>query len=232
MNEWLKENTNINEQEYDSIINSDTITMNGKYKKPDAEIVNTIFDHPLIPIKGFAFQKPNMLHKLIFKVKGNRKTYIHQNIKFKILAEYIKDLSSEYIDIKALTKLLYSKDKLGKCFQLSINIAILFDNSKVVLAMCEDPDFKTPVKFLHSFVIIKKDEVEYVVDGAFNIVIEKKIYFDLLKPNVINEIPGKKAFIDAYYIAFKTDAAKYMGYVDYLCYPKEIMECAKTYTKK
>jgi len=231
MNEWLKENTDINEQEYDNIINSDTVTMNGNYNKKNAEIVDSIFDHPIIPIKGFSFQKPNIFHKLVFKVKGNRRTYVHQNIKFKILAEYIKDLNSEYIDIKALTRFLYSKDKLGKCFQLSIDIAILFDNSKVVLAMCEDPDFKTPVKFLHAFVVIEKDDVEYSIDGTLNIIMEKDTYTSLLKANIINEIPGRKAFEESYYI-HNTDIAKDIMYVDYLCYPEEIIYGVKTYIKK
>lgn len=230
MNEWLKQNTTIDEKEYDSIINSDTINIKGSLEKNDGEMVDTIFDHPMISIKGFAFKKPNIFSKWFFEVKGNRKIYIHNNIKFRILAEYIKNINSEFIDIKALTKFLYSKDKLGQCFQLSVHLSLLFDNSKVILAMCQNYVFKQKIEFLHAFVVFEKEGIEYVVDGAFNILMEKNTYFDLMKPNIINEIPGKRAFKEAYYI-HNSAVSEQVMYVDYLCYPNEILQGVKNYTK-
>jgi len=230
MNEWLKQNTTIDEKEHDSIINPDTHNVKGVSKKKDTKMAATTFDHPMLSIKGFTFKKPNIFSRLFFKVQNAKNFYIHKDIKFRILAEYIKDINSEFIDIRALTKYLYSKDKLGRCFQLSISISILFDNSKIVLAICQDYLFKDPVDFLHAFVIIEKDGIEYVVDGAFNIIMEKNTYFELMKPTIINEISGKKAFKETLFI-HNTAVSGQIEYADYLCYPDEVLQGVKNYIK-
>ena len=59
---------------------------------------------------------------------------------------------------------------------------------------------------------------------------EKNTYFELMKPTIINEISGKKAFKETLFI-HNTAVSGQIEYADYLCYPDEVLQGVKNYIK-
>ena len=84
MKEWILENTDISEEEYNKLINLNTISINGKSNlQPNQKISN----HPIINIALFTSKKSSIRRRKKFKIKKlkdiNKKNYYtYQKIKF------------------------------------------------------------------------------------------------------------------------------------------------------
>ena len=102
-------------------------------------------------------------------------------------------------------------------------------NSKVVIAMCDNPWTKETDKFLHCFVTYQgKDGIEIVFDATLNIIMEKELYLKLFKANIISEIEREKMISDIEYIQANKISVTVS---EYLCFPEEIVQGVKRYVK-
>lgn len=220
MKEWILENTEITEEEYDKIINPNTVYI--KDLTPISTDINK--KHPFYNILTFTEKKANFFRNKIYKIKqiksNSHNHYIHQNIEFYILGEHIK----------YLTYLMYSKDRYGKCFYINSKICLLTNNSYLTTALCTSP-FYNDKQFIHSFVTIQYNNKEYILDGIYNIIIEKEIYFNIFNPKIISNIPREQLKSDLEnIIEFEKVSQIYRG--EYLCFPTQIMQSIKKRTKK
>ena len=57
MREWILENTGVSPEEYDKLINYDTVSINGKSNKQSIE---SISNHPIINIALFTTKKTSI----------------------------------------------------------------------------------------------------------------------------------------------------------------------------
>jgi len=193
---------------------------------PKADIAYTpckLFSHPLIGIDAFTIKKPNKLRKLKYKVITENNYYIHQKIKFIILAELIQEMK----------EILYSPKRNNKCGELSFQIAIsLKENCRIVTAICIDPFNQEHKTFLHTFIIITNSNgKEFCMDATINAVIEKKVYLELLQAKIISDIPNENLKQDNIIIN-QANIAKHLNLAEYLCFPEQITSTAKKLVKK
>ncbi len=232
MKEWILKNTIITEEQYDSLINANTINMieesitendkkNEELTNEKTETLRKVFDHPLCTIDAFTLEKPTLLRKITYGVKGKNNEYTCKNIKFSILAEQLKDKQD----------ILYSEDRKGICGDLSSYICAITPNTSIVTAMCIDPAYNDQHQFLHSFVIIKReDKKEYVLDSTFNIIIEKEEYLKLLEAKVISNISRKKYYNDLSCLE-KLNLGNSISLAEYLCFPDQVIDGVKKLTR-
>jgi len=229
MKQWIIENTNITEEKYDNII----ITSQTYNPKEGNNFINTIFNNKLLAIHDFTYKSPNILRQTIYNIQKNNKTYNHKNIKFIILAEHLETLLSKTKkkEIKQLKNKLYSTKRDHKCFELSMEISKFLDNCYITTALCKDPYFKKTNYFLHTFLIIERNNIEYVIDSTFNIIIKKDIYFELFKAKLISKI-DKETLLEYLNYIKENNYSEYLNFSEVLCFKDEIVNTIRTKAKK
>lgn len=229
MKEWILENTNITEPEYDNTI----LILTSNTYKPSNEPINNIFNNQLVAIHTFTYKKPSTIRKILFNVKGKEDTYLHKNIKFKILAEQLENITSnlKYEDIEQLKKILYSIKRDHKCFSLSLQICDALENCYITTALCKNPYCKKESYFLHTFLIIEKNKTEYIIDSTFNIIMKKHTYLNLFKAKIISKIDKETFLKDMEYIK-NCQFANHINFSEYLCFKDEVMQAAKKLSKQ
>ena len=222
MKEWIIDNTTVTEERYDSLLNSSLIKSNLYKKIKDNTKYTIIHTHPFYRIGVFTYKKPTKLRCSIYGIRKNKNYYVYKDIKFKVLSETLFEKKDPY------KKLLYSKKRIGTCISKSLDIGSNIRGSKIMIAICDEPFINPTKKLLHAFVIYEKNEKEYVVDGTFNIIMEKEIFFKLYNANIISQIESEKVVEDINLIT-KLDIDMYM--FEYFCFRDEIMEGVKKYIK-
>lgn len=220
MKQWILENTSITEELYDSLINPVTVEM-----KDVSEPVTKqqLTNHPIINIDIFTIEPPTEKRQKDFGIQKDKDYYTYQNIRFLILAEVLTPLKS----------LLYGVKRFGRCFTISVKIALITPNSKLVTAMCTDIFHINHERYLHTFVILQDPETqeEYVLDGTMNTIMKKDEYFKLFDAQIISEI-DKQEFIKTAILFSKLNIQDEISLLEYLCFPKETKIAAKKLYRK
>lgn len=219
MREWILENTDITAKKYDSLINPDMIHTTGTKITEKPYIEADLFSNPIIVIDEFTREKPNNYTKSKYKVISKKDYYIHQNVKFYILAELINDMRET----------LYSSDRIGRCIELSIEIAKKLKDCHIATAICINPFNKLYDTFLHTFIIFTKNNEEYVIDATLNAVIRKKTYLSLHKAKIISDIPKDIAISNLDII--DELSTLHISQAEYLCFPTQVMNAVKKFTR-
>lgn len=220
MKEWILENTDVTEEEYDKLINPETITIEGVTTESN-HTPNHYFEHPMLAIDLFTQNKPTTLRKLKYRVIKKKKTYIHKKIKFIILADLLKDMQ----------EILFSINRKGKCFKLSSEILAQYGNTELLTAMCIDPFYKEPTPFLHSVIISKNNKnKEFILDATFNVAIEKETYLKLLQANIISTI-SREDFINIINMVSEQNLGKFIALQEYFCFPEQVTSAIKKLSK-
>ena len=224
MKEWILENTVVTEERYDSLINPNTVKMLEFERKEDK--LYELSNHPIVNIDNFTHKKPTITRCMIYGIKKRKKYYIYKDIEFRVFSELLTIKNNPFIEE------LYSDNRIGTCFDKSIQICLSNDNSKILTAMCIDPFLQNHKKFIHSFVCVKgKDGKEYIVDGTINTVIEKEKYMKIYNAQIITEIDKNKfeSFMD--FIIENGEFGNYISIVEYLCFPDEVIEGIEKHIK-
>ncbi|MBQ3475106.1 MAG: hypothetical protein IJH20_02950 [Bacilli bacterium] len=111
---------------------------------------------------------------------------------------------------------LRSEDRLGKCTEKSISLAMgNVNKSKVVIGYLDN----SVDKVLHAIFVDYTYDKEYVFDYSMNIVMEKRQYLELMDYDIINEIESVNIKKDKKIL----DRFDHFGTKFYLCYRDEIM---------
>lgn len=225
MKDWIIKNTNVKEEQYDNIFNTNIVMINGVSKKATEKDAS---DHPIINISMFTFDYPTFFRIKKFKIKKIKDTnkknlYIYKNIKFYILGEQIPLYANELFTGKRITQCFYLNSTL--CLQANLN-------SYLITAMCKNPYRKNNDTYLHTFVLLKHDNgQDYILDGTANIITDKKTYFNIFKPNIISCISKEKLKKDLELLKpFEESMQIYRP--EYLCFTKETVKAAKKLTKQ
>lgn len=220
MREWILNNTDITEKEYDSLINPETLYIEGE-SNPTIKDTNKIFEHPMLAIDLFTQQKPTLLTQIKYHIIKKENYYIHKHNKFIILA----------IILPEMQEILYSTNRKGKCFELSLNILKKYHNANIVIAMCANPNCKEYTPFLHAITLVKNESGnEYILDTTYNVIMEKETYLNLFKANIISIIP-REQFKNEYPIIVELLKNKSVYLDEYLCFPEQVITAAKRLTK-
>lgn len=225
MKEWILENTSIKEEQYDSIINLNTVIINGKTNNlPNEKII----DHPIINICMFSYEYPTLFRRMKYKVKrikdiNKKHYYVYKNIKFYILGEFFPIIADE----------VFSSRRLKQCFYINSKICLLPKiNTFLITALCTHP-FKIPKKkYIHTFVLLKtEDGKKYILDGTSNTIMDKDTYFSIFNPKIISCIPKEKLKADLELLKpYEKDKSIYRP--EYLCFPKETLKAVKKLQRK
>lgn len=220
MREWVLENTDVTAEEYDSLINPETLHIEGE-SKPCQKETNKIFDHPILAIDLFTQQKPTLFTKIKYRIIDRKQYFIHKNIKFAILADLLEEMK----------EILYSTNRKGKCFKLSLDILKKCENANIVTLMCTNPNYKEPTPFLHAAILIKEETGnEFILDTTFNIIMKKETYLNLLQAKIISIISREKFQNDST-LRIESNVYKHIYLDEYLCFPEQIMKTAKKLSK-
>lgn len=219
MKEWILQHTEVTEEEYDALINPQLVYMENTKVEDIPYIPYTPFTNPIDTIDDFTLRKPNLLRKRKYKIINEQDYYIHQNIKFYILAKMLKEMRRK----------LYTSRRYHKCCQLSFEVASRLNECNIVTALCTNPFNKIKQKFLHTFVIYIKEGEEYVIDATLNAIIKKEIYFRLYQPQIISTIP--KSTIKEDFNIIKETKISDITATEYLCFKEPIMNVVKKLTK-
>lgn len=226
MKEWVLNNTSVTEQEYDNIINSNTLKLkNSNLKEIYADYkLKKLSENPLGVINLFTLKKPSKFRCIVYRVKKEKNYFIYKDIKFSVLALNVEN--------ERYKKELYSEKRVGTCFDKSFDFCNSIDNSKIILAMCINPFFTTGKKFLHAFVeILGKDGKEYILDGTLNIKMEKDMYLKLLNAKIISEMSRNEFFEYVKFIE-ENNLGSLITVPEFLTFPKQINEGVKKYLKE
>lgn len=224
MKEWILENTEITTDEYDKLININTVSINGKgIKQPIEKLSN----HPIVNIALFTTRKPTLKQRRKFKIIKqkdiNKKNYyIYQKIKFYILTEFIKHYKSE----------LYTINRHNQCFHLNSFFCLKLNiNSYLITALCKSPYIINNPDYLHTFILIhSNDNQEYIIDATLNIIMKKEIYFSIFNPQIITCINKTKLTSDLQLLTpLEQDGKLYKA--EYLCFPEQVMTSIKKLSK-
>lgn len=220
MKEWILENTNIPEEEYDKLISSKTLHIEGESKPINTE-QNKIFEHPILTIDQFTLQKPTIKSKLKYQIKTYKQGFIHKKIKFVILATILKEMED----------ILYSNNRKRKCFELSLEILKNYSGTYIVTLLCIDPQFKEPIPFLHAVTLTKDNEGnELIFDTTYNVIMKKETYLKILNATIISIISREEFSKD---ITLIKDFLK-KGYIyldEYLCFREQTISAVKKLSK-
>lgn len=226
MREWILQNTNVTDEQYDSLINPNTVNINGEKRNNKSLTPNNPSRQPMLNIDLYTQQKPNLKRKLKYKIISKKDSskkdyYIYKKIKFYILAQIITEMED----------ILYSLERKGKCYNLSIKICAKYPETNIITALCIDPYYKEPTPFIHTVTLYKaKDGKEYIFDTTFNIAIEKEYYLKLLKTKIISNITREKLIEDIETIA-EANLGEEIATVEYLCFPEQVMTAVKKCAK-
>lgn len=218
MKEWILENTSITEEEYDSIINEDTILM---HHKPSTKYIQDD-NNPLINIAKFTLKKPSFFNRKKFKIIKKDNSYVYKEIEFYVLAEFLTN-------IKAW---LYSTERLHQCFILNSYICKeLKANCHLITALCKSPYGKDNQEYVHSFIIVITDNnQEYIIDGVTNTIMKKETYFNLYNPKIISNI-SQKRLREEIPLINKFSKHNKISRGEYLCFPDQIITAVKKLIK-
>lgn len=221
MKEWILENSDISEEEYDKLISSKTLHIEGESQPINIE-QNKISEHPMLTIDQFTLQKPTIKSKLKYQIKTYKQGFIHKKIKFVILATILKEMED----------ILYSNNRKRKCFELSLEILKKYSETNIITLLCTDPNYKESILFLHAAILVKDQEGnELILDTTYNIIIKKETYLKLLNATVISIISREEFANDLTFI--KDLLNKNYVYLDeYLCFKEQVMATAKKLVKK
>ena len=225
MKEWILENTTVTEEKYNSLINEDTVILDGTEVKKDKNTYE-LSNNPIINVYKFTEKKPTITRCMIYGIRKSKKYYIYKDIKFRVFAELMKTRKGDFYES------LYSEKRLGTCFDKGMTICLSNKNSKIVTAMCIDPFLIPTKKFIHCFVIdTGKDGKEYVIDGTLNAVIEKQKYIDIYNAEIITEIEEPKVFEFLDLMSEGKELGSNIDIAEYLCFPDEVIEGVKKHIK-
>ena len=223
MKEWILENTDISSEEYDNLINLDTVSIKGKHNPQEPD---PIFTHPIIDISSFTLKKDTIFNRIKYKIKkhqDNSNTFYEcKKVKFFILSNFLHQLKS----------ILTSKRRLNQCFHLNAKICLMLDvKCYLVTALCQSPYYTNTKKYLHSFIlIILKNNKEYIIDGTSNTIIEKNTYFELFQPQIISCIDQKTLKQDLTLIEeYEQEGLIYKA--EYYCFKDPIISSIKKRSK-
>lgn len=222
MKEWILENTSVDESAYDSLINADMVDLKEKNTKIKSKVSTEPLtprkkeEHPILYIEDFSLKRATLLRKLIYRIKEKDGLYSYKKIQFRVLAEYLQDMQN----------LLYSKEREGKCGDLSSSICLKYSDTSIVTAVCDNPDFREKSRFLHTFVIKKEGNRKYVLDPTLNLIIEKEVYQELMNAQIISDISRERYYTDLCYLR-DLDLGSSIVLCEYLCFPKQVLEGAK-----
>lgn len=225
MKEWILNNTNILEEDYDRIFNPRTVIMNGHAEENESD---SLSNHPIVNIATFTFDYPTYFRRKKFKIKrlkdiNKKNLYLYENIKFYILGEQFPLFANE----------TYSSQRLKKCFYINSEICLsLKSNTYLITAMCSNPFRKSRNQYIHTFVLLKSnDGNDYIIDGTTNTIMNKKTYFDIFKPKIISCISKEKLQEDLKLLKpFEEQELIYRP--EYLCFSKKTIRAVKKLNRK
>lgn len=225
MKEWILEYTDVDEKRYNNLLNSSTINSNLYDELKDETEYTISYNHPFHRIGKFTYKKPSRIRCVFYGIKSDKKYYIYKDIKFRVLAETLFEKKDSY------KKVLYSKKRVGTCVSKSLDIGLNLKDSKIVVAMCDEPFIKPRKRFLHAFVTyMNKEGIEYAIDGTQNIIMSKDTYLKLYNAKIISVISSEKVQNDIEFIKTQ-NLGNSIFMFEYLCFPEEVMEGAKKYIK-
>lgn len=224
MKEWILENTKITSEEYDKLINLNTVSINGKSNKHNQHQMS---NHPIINIALFTTKKSTIKQRKKYKITKQKDInknnyYTYQKIKFYILTDFIKHYHNE----------LQSIYRHNQCFHLnSFFCQKLNINSYLITALCKSPFFISNTNYIHTFILIhSNNNQEYIIDATLNIIMKKDIYFSIFNPQIISFIPKSQLISDLKLITpLEQDGKLYKA--EYLCFPKQVINKVKTLSK-
>ena len=219
MREWMINNTNVNIDEYDALLNSNMLYKIGEKRKK----CNYTFDRkcPISKIDSFTYGKPNKLKCLLFNVKKDGDFYFYKDIKFNVLSKYIPSLRKE----------LYKMSRGDKCVLYSSDICFNIKGSKIVTILCDNPFFKEKPKYLHTFVTCFYNDVEYVIDATINLIMEKEEYLKIFDGKIISEVEREDMVTDIKFLQSLELKENEISMQEYLCFKDDVMEGANKYKK-
>ena len=224
MKEWILENTDVTNKEYDQLINLNTVSINGQSNKHSIEEIS---NHPIVNIALFTTKKPTIKRRKKYKIikqkdinKNNY--YIYQKIKFYILAEFIKEYQNE----------LYTIHRHNQCFHLnSFFCKNLNTNNYLITALCKSPYIINYHNYLHTFIlVISNNNQEYIIDATLNIIMQKDTYFSIFKPQIISCI-NKSQLINDLQLLTPLEKNGKLYKAEYFCFPKQVMNTIKKLSK-
>jgi len=228
MKEWILNNTTVIEEKYDTLINGDTIKNvddNQGIREKSIDVTKLtprkLGEHPLLMIDEFTVKKANLLRKYLYCIKGKNGKYSYKDIKFLVLADKLKDMKD----------ILYSYDRKGKCVDLSSLICMKYTDTNIVTAMCVDPYFKEDFYFLHTFVTFVRNGKEYVIDATWNMVMKKELYLELFKAEIISNI-SREDYYNILISIRDLELGEFITLAEYLCFPKEVTDGVKKFSRK
>ena len=208
---------------YDNLLNINTVDIQGKQKEND---ISNLSNHPIVNIALFTSRKSSLIrrkkYKIIKKKDINKKNlYIYKQIKFYILSEFVKNFEDELLTLT----------RHNQCFHLNFNICTKINiKSYLITALCKSPYNKNNKEYIHTFILIIKDNQEYIIDGTVNIITRKDTYFNIFKPQIISCIEQKQLKEDYEYIKpLEQDRLIYKA--EYYCFKDKVIDGIKKYTK-
>ena len=220
MRTWILENTNVDKEKYDSILNVNTI-YSDDFDINERDKFTIRKDHPFYHIENFTLKRPTRLRCYLHNIKKDKKYYFYKDVKFKVLAK----------DVPKLKKELYSKERKRNCFFYAGLLANMFKGAKITTALCDDWAVLENKKFVHSFTTLTSlNGIEIVMDATLNIIMERSKYLELLNARILSEIDRDKADDDLNYL-YNNNLGEDVCVYEYLCFPEEVMEGVKKYIK-
>ncbi len=168
MKDWFIEHTEIDAAKYDSIINCDKVVQDSQYNSKDK--LQSIMRRLMF----FTLNRPTFLTMMRYRVRKKKKGYSISGINFELFFDFAED------------KQLFSLDRIGNCHIKSFQFCMDYNYFEVVTAICTDP-FKGN-DILHSFLVRRKNDREYVYDYTFNVIIPKEQYYRCMKVREVKTI--------------------------------------------
>lgn len=225
MREWILENTNVTEQEYDNLLNINTVSIKGKHQENH---IADLSNHPIVNIALFTSRKTSLIrrkkYKIIKKKDINKKNlYIYKQIKFYILSEFLENFEDELLTLT----------RHNQCFHLNFNICTKINiKSYLITALCQSPYDKNNNEYIHTFIlIINNDNQEYIIDGTVNIITRKDTYFNIFKPQIISCIE-KEQLKEDYKFIKPLEQAGLIYKAEYYCFKDKVIKGIKKYNKR
>lgn len=225
MREWILQNTEVTQEEYDKLLNLNTVRINGKSNVSQNDKIS---NHPMVNIVRFTSYKPTYSHRRKYKVKRKKDVnkhyyYIYEKIKFYILGEIFSIIEEKCFCI----------NRQSNCFYINSDTCLLPKiNSYLITAMCISPFRTKQNPYIHTFtLLITPDGLEYILDGTSNVIMDKKTYYSIYKPEIISCIPKEILKEELNLLKpFEEDERIYRA--EYLCFRDKIMESVKKLTRK
>lgn len=225
MKEWILENTTITEQEYDNLLNINTVSIKGKHQENH---ITDLSNHPIVNIAQFTSRKPSLTQRIRFKIIkkkdiNKKNLYIYKQIKFYIISEFLNNFKAELLTLK----------RHKQCFHLNFDICTTLNiTSYLITALCQSPYYKKKKEYIHTFVlIITNDNQEYIIDGTINTIMSKDTYFNIFKPQIISCIEKEQLKEDYKYIK-PLEQVGLIYKAEYYCFKDKVINGIKKYNKR